>query len=66
MGNVVKVTIPITLDSGIDQATPRQAGRAANEPQEATTSFDSDAPSALVRGTELPVLRDEPPSSQPP
>ncbi|KAM5537692.1 hypothetical protein V8D89_008641 [Ganoderma adspersum] len=65
MGNDVKVTIPITLDSGIDQATPQQAGRGARELQEATTvSFDSDTSSD--GGTDLPVLRDEQPPSQPP
>ncbi|KAM5542523.1 hypothetical protein V8D89_003982 [Ganoderma adspersum] len=43
MGNDVRVTIPITLDSGIDQATPRRAGRAAGQLQGAATSSGAGA-----------------------
>ena len=60
MGNSIHVSMPVTLDSGIDQAMPIKSGRAARSRQATTTS--TDAPS----GGGPDVLWDAEPANLPP
>ncbi|KAM5542524.1 hypothetical protein V8D89_003983 [Ganoderma adspersum] len=62
-GNDVKVSMPITLDSGIDRAVPQKSGGAAQLEQQQTETAATDASEPSGGGTEVPVLRDEEPQS---
>ena len=64
MGNSIHVSMPVTLDSGIDQATPMKSGRAAHQPQRRATTSSDGGPSG--GSTDVPVPQDEQPPSLPP
>ncbi|PIL37730.1 hypothetical protein GSI_01424 [Ganoderma sinense ZZ0214-1] len=71
VGNNVKVSIPITLDSGIDRATPRRSGggpaASALEDAPTQTSFGAEAgvgADPSPGGTEIPC-DEQPPSRLP-
>ena len=64
MGNDVKVSMPITLDSGIDRAVPQKGGGAALQPQTETAATDASEPSGGGRDVAVPQV-EEPPSVLP-
>ncbi|KAM5542521.1 hypothetical protein V8D89_003980 [Ganoderma adspersum] len=63
MGNSIHVSMPVTLDSGIDQATPMKSSRAARRPQRQATTSSDDSPSG--GRTSVPVPDEQPPSLPP-
>ena len=64
MGNDVKVSMPITLDSGIDRAVPQKGGGAALQRRTETTATDASESSGGGGHVVVPRV-EEPPSVLP-